>query len=508
MTANPRISRVPSLGTNACALPREGSSAPTLYAQLYRRLRGQILTGVLRPGSRLPSSRALAIDLGLSRNTIEAAFQQLVDEGFVERRIGSGSTVTKSLADAAPFPAPRTAGHPTPANPLPSPSPRLPRRGAQLVALGRAELDSDRFTGSWATNAEGFPWQVWNRLVAREARRVGRSLLDPIQLLGLEVLRNQIAEHATLSRGITCTPRQVVIVNSTQQAIDLAARLLLDPGQTVLVEDPGYPSARAAFAAAGARVRPVAVDEKGIVIEALARHRSARLLYTTPSHQFPLGVMMSLDRRVGALRWANTQEAWILEDDYDSEFRHDGRPLAAMQALDSTQRVLYLGTFNKVLFPGLRLAYLIVPDGLVDAFAALRRITDGPVSPLLQSVLAEFMARGQFATYLRQARIHYAHCRDLLVAAIERCWPSVSLGPISTGLHLVVHLPKSADDVTLVARAARSEIGLAPLSRYYLGPKKNRGLLLSYGTANPKRIAQIVERMTPLIEVATRAGSR
>ncbi len=371
-----------------------------------------------------------------------------------------------------------------------------------MVELGRAEIESDRATGTWATNAEGFPWRTWNLLVAREARRMGRALLGPTSPLGVEALRREIAEHATLSRGLPCGPEQVIVVNSTQQAIDLAARLLVDPGETALLEEPGYPSARAALFAAGARVQPIPVDDEGILLEPLERHRSARLLYLTPSHQFPLGVTMSLVRRLGALRWATSASAWILEDDYDSEFRHDGRPLAALQALDTARRVLYLGTFNKVLFPGLRIAYLIVPDSLVDAFTAIRRITDGPTTPLLQGALAEFMARGQFAVYLRHARLDYAHCRDLLVDAITRSWPSVRLGPISTGLHLVAHLPEGSDDTAIVARAPRSEIGISPLSRYYLGPAKSRGILVSYGTANPERVAAVVREMAPLIEGA------
>jgi GntR family transcriptional regulator/MocR family aminotransferase len=472
-------------------LAAPGEEDVPLYLRIYRQLREHILSGSLEPGARLPSARMLARDLGVSRNTVEAAFAQLVDEGFVDRRVGAGSVVVESLGEAAPF---ATLRSPAKVRPSPSAPPRLGKRGTAILELGRAEIGSDSGTGAWATNAPAFPWRAWNRLLAREARRLGPTLLGAFPQAGLKELRVQVAKYASLARGVRCEAEQVLVVNSTQQAIDLAARLLLDPHQQALIEDPCYPSAFAALVAAGAKVRGVPVDEDGAVVDGLPK---AGLIYVTPSHQFPLGVTMSLQRRLALLQWAALHGAWILEDDYDSEFRHDGRPIAALQGLDGAGRVIYIGTFNKVLFPGLRLAYLIVPANLVDAFAAARRIVDGYSAPLAQVVLAEFMGGGQFAGYIRQARQHFASCRDALVESVTTQWgTAVRLGPSSTGLHVVAHLPGRIDDRPLAEQPVKG-LSVAALSRYYLGRRKKKGLLLGYGTATPDEIRAAIRRLRP-----------
>jgi GntR family transcriptional regulator / MocR family aminotransferase len=471
-----------------------------LHTLIYRRLREHVLTGALAPGARLPSARTLASDLGVSRNTVEWAFGQLVAEGFVTRRVGAGSTVAESLAEAVPFARARPAiaretRHGAPgARP-----PRLSPRGALITRVGRAEIDADRDSGPAATHVAGFPRQTWSRLLARQARRGGVSILGSAPPQGLLELRQQIAEYAMLARGLRCEPDQVLVVSSTQQAIDLAARVLLDPGDDAFVEEPGYPGARAALLAAGAKVHGVNVDDDGLRADLLPAGVSGRrLLYVTPSHQFPLGVTLALARRLAVLTWAREAGAWVLEDDYDSEFRYDGRPLAALHALDSAERVLYVGTYNKVLFPGLRLAYLILPGPLVEPFAAARRISDGYSPPLAQAALADFMASGHFAAYVRQAREHYCERRDLLVARAERAWgDAVRLGPSSTGLHLVAHLAAGVDDRAIARAVEGSGLGVSALSRYYAGPRKPPGLLLSYGAATSAAIARGIDRLTP-----------
>jgi GntR family transcriptional regulator/MocR family aminotransferase len=243
------------------------------------------------------------------------------------------------------------------------------------------------------------------------------------------------------------------------------------------------------------------VDAEGLRAHRLPRTgRRRRLLYVTPSHQFPLGATLSLARRLAVLNWARETGAWVLEDDYDSEFRYDGRPLAALQALDAAGSVLYVGTCNKVLFPGLRLAYLILPPELVQPFAAARRIADGHSPPLVQAALADFMESGQFAAYVRQAREHYAGTRDALVSRVEQAWAdAVTLGPTSTGLHLVAHLPAGTDDRVIALAAPETSLGVAPLSRYYAGPRKAPGLVLSYGAATMAAIATAVERLAPRV---------
>ncbi|MEO8274569.1 MAG: PLP-dependent aminotransferase family protein [Thermoanaerobaculia bacterium] len=481
-------------------LAAPGEEAVPLHLRLYRQIRGHILSGALGPAARLPSARMLARDLAVSRNTVEAAFAQLVDEGFVERRVGAGTVVVESLGDAAPFARPKSSQGPraTAAIARTAPQPlRLGERGRAMAELGQAEIDSDTGTGTWATNAPEFPWRDWNRLQSRQARRSGSELLAAFPQAGLTELRSQIAKYASLARGVRCEAGQVLVVNSTQQAIDLAARLLLDPRQPALIENPCYPSAYAALIAAGADVRGIPVDDEGAVVEALPEKSEAGLFYVTPSHQFPLGMTMSLPRRLALLHWAERTGTWILEDDYDSEFRHDGRPIAALQALDRADRVIYVGTFNKVLFPGLRLAYLIVPENLVDAFAAARRIVDGYTAPLAQVVLAEFMASGQFARYLRQAKRHFADCRNAVVESIAETWgDAVRLGPSSTGLHIVAHLPGRTDDRALAAKVHGTP-SVAPLSRYYLGREKKKGLMIHYGTAGPEEIRAAIRRLRP-----------
>jgi GntR family transcriptional regulator/MocR family aminotransferase len=291
----------------------------------------------------------------------------------------------------------------------------------------------------------------------------------------------------------------VLVVNSTQQAIDIAARLLLDPGSPAFIEDPCYPSALAALKAAGAKVRGMPVDVEGAVTDSLPGNAKPGLVYVTPSHQFPLGMTMSLSRRLSLLNWASRTGSHVLEDDYDSEFRHDGRPITALQGLDSCGRVLYIGTFNKILFPGLRLAYLIVPSGLARAFASARRIIDGYSPPLPQAVLAGFMASGHFASYLRLARLHFRACRDAVVKAVEKHWgDSVELGPSSTGLHVVALFPPGTDDVRLARQPVRG-INIAPLSRYYSSRKKPAGILIGYGTATREEIEPEIGRLASLV---------
>jgi GntR family transcriptional regulator/MocR family aminotransferase len=464
---------------------RPGDDAP-LYQRLYRQLRGHILSGHLAPGARLPSARTLAADLGISRNTVEASVAQLVDEGYVVRRVGAGTVVASSLARES-TPAAASGGRDAPV--------RLSRRGALLSSLGAGELRRDADTGPWATNLDRFPLGEWTRLLARRSRRAGRELLGSGDAQGLGELRREIASHATLSRGLRCSADRILVVAGTQEAMDLTARVALDPGEQVVVEEPGYLSSRAAFTAAGAKLVMVPVDGDGLVTRRLPRRGRVRLACVTPSHQFPLGVPLSLARRLELLRWAAARDAWVVEDDYDSEFRYDGRPLAALQSLDTEGRVIYVGTFNKVLFPGLRLAYLVLPAGWVPAFVAARRLAGGTSSPLLQSALAEFMATGRYAAYLRQGRVFYAGCRDRLRACVARDWGDrVRLGPSSTGLHLVAHLPEGSNDTELSRLARRQGLSALPLSRYY-GDAKRPGLVISYGAADPDRIAAAISAL-------------
>jgi GntR family transcriptional regulator/MocR family aminotransferase len=322
-------------------------------------------------------------------------------------------------------------------------------------------------------------------------------LLAEGQVAGYTPLRQEIAAYVTAVRGVRCRSEQVLIVNGSQQALDLAARVLLDPGDAAWVEDPGYLGARGALASAGARLVPVPVDGEGLSVETgitLAPH--ARLVYVSPSHQYPLGVTMSVARRLALLSWASRADAWVLEDDYDSEFRYTGRPLACLQGLDVEGRVLYLGTFSKTLLPALRLGYLIVPDGLVDAFLAAHAVADRHSPTLEQAVLADFIAEGHFARHVRRMRTLYAERQACLLEAAHRELDgALELAPADAGMHLVGWLPSKIIDRDVTSAAAAHGVEVLPLSRYAMNPLVRGALLLGYAGFDRAAIRSGVTRL-------------
>jgi len=448
-----------------------------LRQQVYRRIREGILHGSIRAGSRLPSTRTLASEIGVSRNTTEEAYAQLEAEGFLSRRVGSGTYVSSVFPEFLP-------------------AQRKPvRHGAQagvkdLSERGRLIAGSNActepigvvpFVGG-APDYEAFPYEIWNRVLMRRAREGGTELLRYGHPAGLRELREAVAGYVATSRGVVCEPRQVVILTSSQQALDLCSRLLIDPGDEVWMEEPGYPGAAAALQSAGAKLALVPVDEAGLDVDrGIALAPRARLAYVTPSHQYPLGVTMQLERRLALLEWARSSGAWILEDDYDSEFRYSGNPHAAIQGLREGSRVLYIGTFTKVMFPSLRIAYLVVPDGLAEAFASARAQVDGHTPTLSQAALADFIAEGHFGAHLRRMRSLYRGRRDILVDSLERyCGDAIELGNSDCGLHVTAFFKPGVDDRQVSRRAAALGIEVQPLSRFYHGPEWRTGAVLGY----------------------------
>ena len=357
------------------------SSVP-LYRQLYDRLRLAILTGQLAPGARLPATRTLADELGVSRNTVYIAYQQLLAEGYIDSKVGHGTRVARVTTETL-LTLPSTSQLRRSVQDDAS-RPHVSQRGmnmAGLPPLPRPQVSSE--PGKPPAFRAGvpaldlFPYQIWAQLVTRRVRHSLQEASDDQDPAGYRPLREAIAAHIGVTRGVRCTADQVIVVSGAQAALDLATRILLDPGDMAWIEDPGYPGARGALEGAGAQLVPVPVKEDGLDVGAgRARCPQARLAYVTPSHQFPLGVTMSLAQRLALLEWANQANAWILEDDYDSEYRFSGRPLEALQGLDSTNHVIYLGTFSKVLFPALRLGYLVVPPDLTEVFVAVRLFVD------------------------------------------------------------------------------------------------------------------------------------
>jgi GntR family transcriptional regulator/MocR family aminotransferase len=475
------------------------SSSP-LYRQLYDRLRRAILTGNLSPGSKLPSTRGMAVELGIARNTVMAAYERLLAEGYLEGELGSGTYVSKALPEHllnAALPDRQARG-------APSRSPKLSRRGAALAAI-RYPVSSEPITpcafrlGSPALDA--FPFELWARLTARYWRSKPSHLLAYGDPAGYRPLREAIAAYLATSRGVQCHPSQVVIVSGSQQGLDLAARVLLDPGESAWIEDPGYRGARGAFLAAGVRLIPVPVDEEGMNFSSVAaKGDRVRLAYVTPAHQYPLGITMSMARRLALLEWANRANAWILEDDYDSEYRYAGRPLAALQGIDSQERVIYLGTFSKVFFPSLRLGYLVVPRSLIDPFVHARALCDGHPPTVAQAVLAEFLTEGHFARHLRGMRHLYAERQEVLVRAASRDLTGLLEVPsCDGGMHLIGWLDEGIDDRAVARRVEAGGIVTMPLSSLASRPLTRGGLLLGYTALDARTIREGVKRLAEIL---------
>lgn len=488
-------------------IPVHPQAGATMHRQVYDGLRTAILTGRLRPGSRLPSTRSLATDLDVSRNTVIAAFSQLVAEGYAEARVGAGTVVARALPDDLT----RIAAPPAGGGRRARGRPRMSRRGHVLaeIRIGTTFSAPRPFRPGWPA-LDHVPLDLWWRLASRIRRRLGQKLLGFGDPAGYLPLREAIAAYLSVSRGVRCAPEQVIVTSGSQQGLFIAGQVLLDPGDAAWIEDPAYPGARGALRAAGARVVPIPVDAEGIDIRFGGTKRAApRLVAVTPSNQYALGVTMTLARRLELLGAARRARAWILEDDYDSEFRYSSRPIPALQGLDEDHRVIYLGTLSKLLFPALRLGYAVVPPDLVDAFSATRAVLDRH-SPLLeQAVLAEFIREGYFERHLRRMRALYWERQSVLVAEVRRRLEGLlELAPSEAGLQCVGWLPPGVDDHAAARAAAARDVDVTPLSALAVRRLPCRGLLLSYGAFDPRQIRAGVERLADALRTVQGAGLR
>jgi len=485
-----RVAKTPLI-----TLAVDRSDPASLQRQIYDRLRHVILSGQIAPGARLPSSRTLARDLGISRNTVLAAYEQLLYEGYTEGRAGSGTRVSDVLPES--LLAIRAEGEPA--------------HGANEVA-GKLSSLTTGLSGLPPRTARGqrafrpglpdvglFPFDQWSRLLGRFWRRPPEAMLHTGDLAGFDPLREAIAAYLGAVRGVNCDRRQIVITSGAQQALDLISRVLLDPEDAVWLEDPGYAGLRGAFMAAGARVVPVPVDSDGLSVAAgEARAPDAVLAAVTPSHQYPLGVTMSLTRRLELLDWAGRCGAWILEDDYDSEYRYAGRPLSALQGLDTAGRVIYVGTFSKVLFPTLRLGYMVLPPALVDPFLSVRAALDDQPSIAVQPALAAFIDQGLFAAHIRRMRNIYAERQQALLAALQSELSGLlDVAADEAGMHLVAHLRDDAglSDGEASAGAAAAGLTVPALSEYFSGDSDTQGLVLGYAALTEDEIGEGVKKL-------------
>lgn len=473
------------------AAPGAAAQAP-IRLRVYRQLRQAIEQGALRPGARLPPSREQALALGVSRNTVLWALQRLQAEGYVVARVGHGTRVAPDVP-AAPPRATRQV----------LPLPRLSRRGALIADTAQRwqpPLAAALPFRIGAPDVGSFPFTLWDRLMRQIDPAERRSLAQYLDPAGLPVLRDAIAQWLWASRGVRCDAAQVLVCAGSQQALDLVGRLLLDPGDEVMVEDPGYPGIRAGLAGHGAVVRPVPVDAEGLDVGGgAACWPRARLLITTPTHQFPTGVRMSLRRRVALLDWARAQDGWVVEDDYDGEFQYGAHRIPALTSLPGAERVLYVGTFSKTLHPGLRLGFIVLPHALVPAFAAARALADRHAPGDVQAVLARFIAEGHLLRHLNRMRELYPRRQALLIEALADATDgAVRLAPSDHGMHLLLRAPDGHDDRALADRAGQRGVLLAPLSRYAL-ESRGTGWLFGYAGYDEPVLRQSVARLAPLL---------
>lgn len=495
------------------AIDLRPDSPNTLYRQIYDGIRRAILNRQLPPGAKLPSTRDLADILGVSRNTVSEAFERLLAEGYVQAVVGSGTYVSERLPDDLLHPS----QPPHPDLPAPSGPRRLSQRGRDLRDLPLPDLDLPypppvrRLFPVGIPALDEFPLDLWARLVNRHTRYAPPNQLNRIHdPAGALPLRQAIAGYLRAARAVQCEPEQIVITSGAQEAISVAALVTLDAGDSVWVEEPGYLKGTGAFFTLGIRDVPVPVDGEGLDVAAgMALAPQARAACVTPSHQFPLGITMSLSRRLQLLRWAEENGAWIFEDDYDSPYRYIGHPLSSLQGLDRYRRVIYVGTFNKLLFPSLGIGYLVVPPDLLDAIRKARFFTVSHPPPLAQAALAEFIGEGHFIRHVRRTRRLYHERRDAFLDALERELGGLARpGDSDSGMHMVVWLDAHLDDRAIAARAREEGFQFAPLSAFYQGAAPAPGMALGYAAATPDEIRDGVRRLARIVEQTRRRPSR
>lgn len=477
------------------------SPAGALSKRLYDVLQAAIQQGDIATGSRLPASRDLAQELAISRNTVLAAYEQLQSEGYLQTRTGSGTFVCEQLPEIVPQASISTSTSGTPFNYI-----RLSSRGTRV--LGRSGAGAYQWGAFMpgVPDVSHMPHDIWRKIQLRLSRRMPVDALSYSSHGGCLQLQQALAEYLRVSRSLNCVPEQILITAGTHQALDLVAKMLCDPGDGAWIEEPGYWGFRNVLAVNGVELLPTPVDDQGMVLPDLAsfssRERPPRLICVTPSHQYPLGSVMSLQRRQQLLMLAKSTGSWVIEDDYDGEFRFGTSPVPALQGLSADAPVIYLGTFSKTLYPGLRLSYMVMPKPLAArmkmAHSELYRGGNG----LAQLTLAEFIQEGHYAAHVRRMRQLYSRRRAALVKAIID-----SLGPAflsqqgNAGLHLILSLPERIDDVALAAELEQKGVLTRPLSAYYLQGTQRRGLLLGYACVEEQNMA---ETFAPVLQCLQR----
>ena len=468
------------------------ASRTPLTRQIYMQVRSAVLSGALRPGTRVPSSRTMALKLGVARASVVLAYEHLLAEGYVESRHGSGTFIAGDLTGLA-----------SRRRVVPRATKRAVPTSAQTFSdFERSAVQSDaRPFSTGRTLIDARTADTWRSLTHKAVRRLGANDLGYTDPAGLADLRGNICDYLRAARSVRCEPEQIVITAGTQQAIDIAIRVLLAPGDEVWVEDPGYPLTHAQLLLAKARLNPIPVDAHGLVVDAgLRTAPRARAAFVTPSHQFPTGVALSMARRLELLAWARRSGAFIVEDDYTNEFRYSGPPLASLQGLDDTEQVIYVGTLNKALFPGLRIGYAVVPRALLHAFVGARYLIDRQPATLQQAVVSEFMQQGHFAAHIRRMRQLYREQRDALAETLmRRAADRLDVAVPDQGMHLVAYLCDGSSDVAIEAAAQRAGIVVRAISRFYRAARPRPGLMLGFSGFPRQLIVPSAARLAALV---------
>ena len=482
-------------------LDLDKSSPIPLFQQMNTQIRQAVLSGRLPSHIRLPSSRVLALDIGVSRTTVVTAFEQLIAEGYLESRVGAGTYVAGDLAEIIGYPPSRPNSGGTDKTRRAS---KLSRRGTLLAKT--ISYETPVKPGSFLPNQpayDQFPFAIWSRFVARKNRNPSYESLNYGNAAGYLPLRQAIADHLRHARGINCDSGQVIVVTGAQIALSLSTWVLMDPGDEVIMENPSLLATRDMIIGFGGKIVNAPVDKNGMNFNAaISKAPNARMAIVTASNQYPLGVTLSLSRRLEMLAWANQKEGWIIEDDYDSEFRFSGAPLEPMQTIDQNGRVIYVGTFSKVLFPSLRIGYLVVPPDLADAYCAAVHLLNRSAPTLDQAALAEFINNGHFSAHIRRMRLIYAERQGAIVAALRKTLAGLlEISATQTGLNVIGWLPQDMSDVVAVQQLRAHGILSAPMSPHFAEQNSRQGLLLGFGCTPVDEIQPCVDKMARALGV-------
>lgn len=487
---------------NAASFPSLLLKKGKIKEQFYLALKEMILNGQLKSGRKIPSSRTLSEMMSISRNSVLSGVERLIDEGYLVTKSGSGTYVTNTIPDEviqiksiSVHKKPDSENNGNDLNPHMNVMKKVwdmtrPHSGNNMlfnIGVGCVDL---------------FPYELWGRLLGRIWRQFRHQDWDLNEALGYKPLRSAICEYVRTTRGVNCSDKQIIILNGTQQAINLAAQVLLQKGDEVWLDEPGYDGALGAFTSVGATVRPVISDKDGMDISYGIKHwPSAKMIFTSPSHQFPLGGTLSLSRRMALLDWASENKMWIFEDDYNSEFRYTGQPIQALQGLDKQQRVIYAGSFSKMMFPGFNLGFLVVPENLVESFKIAKYYADTRTSYLEQMILSTFISEGHYARHVRRVRKACYERQRVMIEAIQLHLPEIMFAkPSDSGIHVVCWLSEEIDESYMIDQCRKVGLGAQPLSRYCQTAQTSQAILLGFAAHSP---AEIIDGIKKLAQIFT-----